>query len=358
MSHPDSPAPRRRPTIVDVARRAGVSAAAVSFAVNDRPGVSSGTRERILAAARELGWQPSASARALTEARTRAVGLVLARTAGQLEGDSFFVRFLTGIERALTAADYALLLKIVPGEASSALPAYERLSAAGRVDGFLLTDIEVDDPRFALLQAAAMPVVLAGRPAGRSPFPCVETRHDEGIAPAVAHLVSLGHERIAFLGGRDEYEHVRVREAAWRTALAAAGLAPGPVASAGDAVASPDPAASPGPAALALLRQEPTAIVCSSDALAIEAIAAARSAGLGVPDDLSVVGFDDSALAAFAAPALTSVRVDYGELGEAAARALLACIAGEPPPEYAPSAPELIVRGSTGRVPPRWRSGS
>ena len=77
MSHPDSPAPRRRPTIVDVARRAGVSAAAVSFAVNDRPGVSSGTRERILAAARELGWQPSASARALTEARTRAVGLVL-----------------------------------------------------------------------------------------------------------------------------------------------------------------------------------------------------------------------------------------------------------------------------------------
>ena len=128
MSHPDSPAPRRRPTIVDVARRAGVSAAAVSFAVNDRPGVSSGTRERILAAARELGWQPSASARALTEARTRAVGLVLARTAGQLEGDSFFVRFLTGIERALTAADYALLLKIVPGEASSALPAYERLA--------------------------------------------------------------------------------------------------------------------------------------------------------------------------------------------------------------------------------------
>ena len=155
MSHPpdrDPPAPRRRPTIVDVARRAGVSAAAVSFAVNDRPGVSSGTRERILAAARELGWQPSASARALTEARTRAVGLVLARSAAQLEGDSFFVRFLFGIERALTAADYALLLQIVPGEASTALPAYERLAAAGRVDGFLLTDVEAGDPRFALLR--------------------------------------------------------------------------------------------------------------------------------------------------------------------------------------------------------------
>ena len=111
-------------------------------------------------------------------------------------------------------------------------------------------------------------------------------------------------------------------------------------------------------AALALLREDPTAIVCSSDALAIAAIAAARSAGMSVPDDVSVVGFDDSALAAFATPALTSVRVDYAEFGEAAARALLACIAGEALPEYTPSAPELVVRASTGRVPPRWRSGS
>src|SRR3954447_4076763 len=222
--------PRRRPTIADVARRAGVSAAAVSFAVNDRPGVSSGTRERILAAARELGWQPSASARALTEARTRAGGLVLARSATQLEGDSFFLRFLAGIEAALTAADYALLLQIVPGDAASALPAYQRLAAAGRVDGFLLTDVEADDPRFALLAAAAMPVVLAGRPIGPAPFPWLETRHDEGIAPAappsrgggappqaegiapaVSHLVSLGHERIGFFSGHPDFEHQRLR---------------------------------------------------------------------------------------------------------------------------------------------------
>jgi DNA-binding LacI/PurR family transcriptional regulator len=111
-------------------------------------------------------------------------------------------------------------------------------------------------------------------------------------------------------------------------------------------------------AAVALLREAPSAIVCASDALAIEAIAAAQSAGLGVPSDLSVVGFDDSALAAFAVPSLTSVRIDYVEFGEAAALALLACIAGGRVPEYAPSAPELIVRASTGRVPPRWRSES
>jgi DNA-binding LacI/PurR family transcriptional regulator len=317
-----------------------VSAAAVSFAVNDRPGVSSGTRERILAAARELGWQPSASARALTEARTRAIGLVLARSAAQLEGDSFFVRFLSGIERALTVADYALLLQIVPGEAASALPVYGRLAAAGRVDGFLLTDIQDGDPRISLLEGAGVPVVLAGRPRGTCPFPWVETRHDEGLAPLVEHLAALGHERIGFLRGQVEFEHVRVRELAWSAALAAAGLPPGPVGRvAGD----------PRATALQLLGEGPTAVVCVSDALALGVVAAARELGLSVPEDVSVTGFDDSALAGFSTPALTSVRVDYTELGEAAASLLLASIAGEPEPAYSASVPELVVRASTAR---------
>jgi DNA-binding LacI/PurR family transcriptional regulator len=338
MSSPAPDSPRRRPTIADVARRAGVSAAAVSFAVNDRPGVSSGTRERILAAARELGWQPSAAARALTEARTRAVGLVLARSAEQLEGDSFFLRFLSGIESALTAADYALLLQIVPGDAATALPAYERLAAAGRVDGFLLTDVEAGDPRFALLSAAAMPVVLAGRPSEPTPFGWVETRHDEGVAPAVAHLVSLGHERIAFLGGHAGSEHQRLRERAWRTALEDAGLPGGPSAH----VVHDQHAA-----AVSLLREAPDAVMCGSDALALAVCVAARELGVSVPGDVSVVGYDDSVLAASVTPALTSVRVDYTEFGVAAASALLAAIAGDEPPVYSASVPELVVRDST-----------
>ena len=306
----------------------------MSFAVNDRPGVSSGTRERILAAARELGWRPSASARALTEARTRAIGLVLERDAAQLGLDAFFVRFLSGIERALTAVDYALLLQLVPTGGAGALPAYERLAAAGRVDGFLLTDVEAEDPRFAPLVAAGVPVVLAGEPDDDCPFPWVETRHAEGIAPAVEHLAGLGHERIGFLGGRPELEHVRVREAGWREALDAAGLPGGPLARTG----------------IELLRARPTAIVCASDVLALEVITAARGLGLDVPGDVSVTGFDDSPLAALASPALTSVRVDYAEFGEAVTRALLAEIGGAPPPEYAPSPPELVVRASTARA--------
>lgn len=337
MSHPPDPSPpRRRPTIVDVARRAGVSAAAVSFAVNDRPGVSSGTRERILAAARELGWQPSASARALTEARTRAVGLVIARDAEQLETDSFFLRFLAGIERALTAADYALLLQLVQGDASDTLRAYERLARAGRVDGFLLTDVEVDDPRFEPLAATGVPVVLAGEPSQDCSFQWLETRHAEGIAPAVTYLAGLGHTRIAFFGGSSRFAHERAREAAWREAVPDASL----VARVGD-----DPRA----AALALLDGEPSAVICSTDALAIELLAAARSRGVAIPAELSVVGFDDSALAALSG--LTSVRVDYAAFGCAAAETLLALVAGGSAPAYEPEPPSLVVRGSTGRVP-------
>ncbi len=333
---------RRRPTIADVARRAGVSAAAVSFAVNDRPGVSVETRERILVAARELGWRPSASARALTEARTRAIGLVLARDPAQLEMDAFFVRFLSGIERALSEVDYALLLQLVPGGATAALPAYERLAEAGRVDGFLLTDVELDDPRFAVLEASGVPVVLAGRPAGECPFAWVETRHEEGMHAPVAHLAALGHGRISFLGGRADYEHVQVRLERWRDALDAAGVEAGLVVHADDDLSG---------AAAAVLAAEPSAVVCASDVLALALVVAARERGLDVPRDLSVTGFDDSPLAALSVPPLSSVRVDYAEFGQAAAGALLAEIGVGAPVDFAPSAPELMVRASTAPPP-------
>ena len=316
-----------------------MSSAAVSFAVNDRPGVSPETRERILAAARDLGWRPSASARALTEARTRAIALVLARDAAQLELDACFVRLLSGIERALTRTDYALLLQLAPSGAAAALPAYERLAMAGRVDGFLLTDIEVDDPRFAVLESAGVPVVLAGRPVGECPFPWLQTRHEEGIAAPVDHLVALGHRRIAFLGDRADLEHVRARLGRWRETLAAAGLPEGPAVHGDDGGAAG--------AAGRVLDGRPSAVVCASDSLALALVAAARERGLDVPGDLSVTGFDDSPPAALASPPLTSVRVDYAEFGEAAAGVLLGAIGVAEPPAYAPSAPELVVRAST-----------
>src|SRR3954471_12124231 len=247
----------RRPTIADVAARAGVSSAAVSFAVNGRPGVGEATRRRILAAAEELGWRPSASARALTEARARAVGLLLARSLDQLEVDPFFVRFLAGIERTLARSDHDLVLRVAERIAGAACG---QLAAAGRVDGFLLCDVEVDDERFALLAEAGVPAVVAGHPVSPCPFPWVETAHADGMRLVAEHLLALGHRRIGFVGGSADYEHVQARLAVWRGTLAAAGVEAGPVAHA------------PGE----LFDGQVTAIVHTSDGLAAAALAVAR----------------------------------------------------------------------------------
>ena len=319
-----------------MARRAGVSSAAVSFAVNDRPGVGAATRARILAAADELGWEPSASARALTGARARAIGLILARDPTELESDAFFVRFLSGLERTLAPRDHALLLQLAP---ASRADAYSRLAASGRVDGFVLTDVERDDPRFAIVAATGVPAVVAGRPGPGSGLPWIETEHGAGMAAAAAHLAARGHERIAFLGGPEALDYVAVRAAHWRAALEAAGLDPGATVFA----APGEPATATAARALAT---GATAVAATSDVLALALVAAARAAGRRVPDDLAVTGFDDSALAAHAVPALTSVRVDFAEFGAAAAAALLALIDGEPPATARLSAPSLVVRGS------------
>jgi DNA-binding LacI/PurR family transcriptional regulator len=315
------PGPRRRPTIDDVAERAGVSSAAVSFAMNGRPGVGEETRERILAAAEELGWRPSAHARALSEQRARAIGLLLERPLEQLEVDPFFVRFLAGVERTLARTDHALVLRVSDEPAD--VGAYERL--AGRVDGFLLCDVELDDPRFDLIE---LPAVVAGHPVSRCPFPWLETEHARGIGAAVEHLVGLGHERIGFCGGNERLEHVQARLRVWRETLEAVGLEPGPA-------AFEDP--------LALIGAGVTAVVHTSDVLAAAALGAARERGLAV----AITGFDDSPLAALASPPITSVRVDYAQFGEAAAAALLAAIAGQPVPPFHGSPPELVVRAST-----------
>ena len=286
----------------------------MSFAVNDRPGVSSGTRERILAAARELGWRPSASRAGAdrgAHAGDRARAGALAPRSSRATRSS--CASCPGSSAALTAADYALLLQIVPGEASHGAAGL-RAAGGGRARGRLPAHRRRG--RRSALRAARggrrCRSCSPGRPVGRGPFPWVETRHDEGIAPAVEHLVDARPraDRVPRRARRSSSTCGCARSR-WRAALAAAGLPPGPV---GHVVRRPDAAA------LALLREEPTAVVCASDALALGGRAPRRaSSGSSCPSDVSVTGFDDSPLAALATPALTSVRVDYAEFGAAAA---------------------------------------
>jgi DNA-binding LacI/PurR family transcriptional regulator len=333
------PTPTRRPTIDDVARVAQVSKGAVSFALNGRPGVADATRARILAAAEELGWTPSASARSLSTQRALAVGLVVAREPELLGADPFFSPFIAGIETVLAKRGHALVLQ-VPANADAELEGYRRLAADRRVDGVFLSDLRVDDPRPGALAELGLPAVTIGR-MPRSQLSSVSLDDRPGIEAAVRHLIELGHVRIAHVAGPDHFVHGGARRAAWSKVMHAAGLAT-------DLAVTADFTASGGAAAttaLLDLPEPPTAIVYANDVMAIAGMSVAASRGVAVPKQLSVTGFDDTELARHLSPALTTVRSDALGWGAAAAELLLDVI------EAAAARGPLLTRRTTAPVP-------
>lgn len=335
-----------RHTINDVARAAGVSKGAVSLAFNNRPGLAAVTRARILDAARELGWTPSPRARALSVSRALAVGLVMARPPETLRADPFFPSFIAGVEGELARHGYALLLQVVP-EHEGEHQSYRRLSDEGRVDGVFVTDLYVDDPRPALLAELGLPAVIVGPALSEGFWPAVGVDDAPGIAAAVEHLLALGHTRIAHVSGPLAMVHGRSRRAAWAATLHAAGLPEGPCAEAdfsaeGGAAATRD---------LLDLAEPPTAIVYTNDLMAIAGLAVASTRGIGVPDRLSVIGYEDTELAAHVQPSLSSVATDVIGWGQAAARRLLELVDQRPATEIELPSPRLVVRESSGPVP-------
>jgi len=335
--------PQPRPTITDVARAAGVSEAAVSFALNGRPGVAEDTRRRILELARDIGWSPSARARALSRRRSHALGLVMSRAPELLAADPFFPTFLAGVETALAGVGYSLVLQVVGDDAPAERGAYRRLAQEGRADGVFLTDMRARDTRFELLTELGLPALGVGRPIGRCPFPWIEVNDRAGTRQAVEHLVELGHTRIGHVGGTRGLVHSEHRRAAWQKAMRRAGLSPEAVA-VGDFTGIGGAKAT---SALLALPEPPTAIVYANDLMAIAGASAAIDAGLKLPEELSVIGHDDVPLAAHVTPSLTTVRHDVFGWGETAARSLIALIEGHAPPRSSLDEPVLVVRGST-----------
>jgi DNA-binding LacI/PurR family transcriptional regulator len=334
-----------RPTIRDVARVAGVSKGTVSFVLNGRPGVAEPTRQRILDAARELGWTPSQRARALSVSRAFAVGLVLARPPELLGADPFFPAFIAGVERTLSDRRQALVLQVVPDGEEEA--GYRRLHADGRVDGVFLLDLRVADTRIALLRELGMPAVTIARPDVASDFPALLVDDRPGIAAAVDHLVGLGHRRIGHVAGPAHFLHGKVRREAWARALDEHGLPR-------TAVVEADFSAAGGARAtreLLEVRNRPTAIVYANDLMAIAGLSVAQERGVPVPSRLSVTGFDDTELAGYVNPPLTSVRTDPYEWGRLAAETLLELIDGAPVHDVPVPAAQLITRAST--APPQ-----
>lgn len=336
----------RKPTISDVASAAGVSKGLVSFALNDRPGVARGTRDRILAVADDLGWRPSVTARSLSTRTSFALGLVIRRAAEVISADPFFPSFIAGVESVLSEEGRALVLSVVPDEAAE-LTAYRTLAADNRVDGVFLTDLRHDDRRFALLDELGLPAVALGHPASSVGFPFVELDDTSGIQSAVRHLVSLGHTRIGHVAGDPAMIHGGRRRVSFAEAMRSAGLDACLVVETNFSVAQGADATRrllDGP-------HPPTAIVYANDPMAIAGLGVAQQRGLTVPHDLSITGFDGTDISGYVFPALTTITSDPVEWGRVAARTLLDRIATGTAFNVALPPAQLLVRESTAPPP-------
>ena len=333
-----------KPTIADVARAAGVSKGLVSFALNDRPGVAPGTKQRILEVAAELGWRPSVQGRSLSTRLAYSIGLVIARDADLVAADPFYPPFLAGAERVLVAAGRTLTLSVLGPERDEEAH-YRALAADRRVDGVIVGDLRPEDPRLDLLAELGMPAVTLGR-TGDPRFPAVVIDDAAGVVATARHLVELGHRRIALVAGPRDLVHGARRADAFRAALAETGLAPAAVV---ETDFTPLAAAT---ATRGLLDVDPpTAIVYGNDVAAAAGISVIRERVLDVPRDVAVCGFDDAELARWTVPALTSVTTDPARWGAAAATALLDLLAGEQVEDVDLGPARLVVRSSTGPAP-------
>ena len=335
-----------RVTIADIARRANVSTSAVSYALNDRPGVGEVTRQQILDIARSMGWRPNRAARALQAARAHAVGLVFQRSANSAEeASTFLLRFLDGVENELSEHDIVLVVHAVH-DLPAEIEVYERWYAENRVDGVVVINPVVDDPRLPALQQIGLPAVVVGDVRGHSPLPAVWTDDAEAATLAVEHLAALGHRRIARVGGGLELLHTRIRKAAFGKAIAAARLG-------GDLSvdnATEDDAERITKRLLAR-KNPPTAILYESDAMAMRGLVTLRELGLLVPRDLSVMVWDDSPMCRLAYPPLTALRRDAFAYGRLVAEHLLTRLSGEPVSDRRGTVAEIRVRKSTGPAP-------
>lgn len=354
MPRRPGPGPRR-PTIADIAERAGVSKGSVSYALNGNPGLSEPTRRRILAVAEEVGWRPDRAARALSARRAGACGFALARPARLLSYDPFFPRLLSGIEAELAARQIALMFQIVE-DIEAEVRALRRWWAERRVDGVLLVDLRVVDPRVSVVEQLSLPAVIIGGPGPTGKLPYFPGHDAERSRQIVEHLSGLGHRRIDRVAGPAAFAHTQERTRAFRSALAAAGAKGGFVST----DYSPQGAAA---ATKKLLKRSPppTAIVYDNDIMAVAGLAALQEEGVAVPTEISVVSLEDSILCDVVRPSLTASVWDVEAFGARAARALVRLIDertgrhslgdGTRPSWYPEEQPTLVVRQSTATAP-------
>ncbi|WP_299527732.1 LacI family DNA-binding transcriptional regulator [uncultured Streptomyces sp.] len=333
-----------RPTLEEVAVRAGVGRGTVSRVINGSPRVSDQTREVVEAAIAELGYVPNRAARALAGNRTDSIALVVPEPEARFFAEPYFSDIVRGVGEALADTDMQLLLTLAGNDRERRRLA--QYLTAHRVDGVLLVSVHADDPLPELLEQLGMPCVISGPRSAVESLASVDSDNFEGARGAVGHLVARGRRTIATITGRLDVYGAQRRLDGYRRAVADAGLAPDE-----RLIAPADFTEEGGARAMReLLERHPDidAVFAASDVMAAGARHVLREAGRRIPDDVALIGFDDSVVARHMEPALTSVRQPIADMGRAMATVLLQEIS-EPSVDgrHIVLPTELVVRDSS-----------
>jgi DNA-binding LacI/PurR family transcriptional regulator len=341
---------RERPTLEEVARRAGVSRATVSRVVNGSTTVAPPIQEAVRRAVRELGYVPNLAARTLVTQRTDSIALVLPETATRVfSDDPLFPGIVRGVSQELEAADRQLVLMMAGSAASH--DRIERYAMGRHVDGVMFASMHGMDPLPGALARIGMPAVCSGRPLafapaepsgiGRAVVPYVDIDHVSGVTNAVRHLLDAGRQRIATIAGPQDMVAGIERLAGYREVLRGSDRR--------SIVAVGDFTRESGAVAMRhLLNDDPAldAVFVASDLMADGALRTLREAGRRVPDDVAVIGFDDAEFARYTDPPLTTVRQPIIEIGREMVRLLLRLAEGEPVEDALILPTHLVVRDS------------
>lgn len=339
----------RANSLSELAQHLGLSPATVSRALSQHKAIAKKTRDRVAQAAREMGYVPNRAAQALASGRSGFVGFLLPLR-GRGLADPFLGEFVSALTEGFAAKDVELLLSAVPREGSE-LRHLEHLVTSGRVDGIVLSRIELDDPRIALLREQKVPFVAHGRLGPEETgYSWLDTDGHEAFAEAFELLYDLGHRRFGLLSIDDPLTFRTAREAGLRSAFDAKGdpdlrlryVSCARYDQSGRARAVSQMLEGP---------DRPTAVVAIADGLAIELMAAAQAQGLALPDDLSVIGFDNIPAARHVTPGLTTFDARIADCATELAAMLLARIAApETPHATRLLRPQLVLRQSHGEA--------
>ncbi|MFI9645982.1 LacI family DNA-binding transcriptional regulator [Streptomyces sp. NPDC052040] len=316
-----------RPTLEEVAARAGVGRGTVSRVINGSPRVSDATRAAVEAAVAELGYVPNTAARALAANRTDAIALVVPEPETRFFAEPYFSDMLKGVGAQLADTEMQLLLIFAGSDRERRRLA--QYLAAHRVDGVLLVSVHADDPLPDLLAQLEIPAVISGPRSEHEALPSVDSDNYGGGRSAVEHLIARGRTHIATITGRLDVYGAQRRADGYRDALRDAGRAVDEA-----LIAAGDFTEEGGRRAMTeLLARRPAldAVFAESDVMAAGARQVLREAGRRIPDDVALVGFDDSAIARHMDPPLTSVRQPIEEMGRAMIDLLLEEIADRRP---------------------------